>query len=216
MKKAALVDEVAAQVGDLAAAELAVDAVLRAIVGAVAAGERVDLGAFGVFERLERPARVVPDPKTGQPVEHAESAVPRFRAGAGFRTAVRAGSERRVAAPAPTKPVAPSVRRPSDPVPVVQPPVTAAARLAGAAAVRTATTGVVGAAPVRAVLAARRAAAVAGDALAPGTPRRRRTDPPADEPAPVQPAAPSQRAEPGTGASSAAGTGAERPPVPGD
>ena len=90
MKKAALVDEVAAQVGDRAAAELAVDAVLRAIVGAVAAGERVDLGAFGSFERLERPARVVPDPKTGEPVEHAETAVPRFRAGTGFRTAVRA------------------------------------------------------------------------------------------------------------------------------
>ena len=180
MKKAALVDELAAQVGDLAAAELALDTVLRAIVGAVAAGERVDLGAFGVFERLERPARVVPDPKTGEPVEHAESAVPRFRAGTAFRTAVRAGTGRRTAAPSPTRPVAPSVRRPSEPGPAVQPPVTAAARLAGAAAVRTAATGVVGAAPARAVLAARRAAAAAGDAPPPGTPRRRRTDPPAD------------------------------------
>ena len=180
MKKAGLVDEVAGQVGDLAAAELAVDAVLRAIVTAVAAGERVDLGAFGVFERFERPARTAADPKTGEPVEHAESAVPRFRPGSGFRTAVRAATERRAAVPTGTRPVAPSTRRPRGPLPGVQPPVTAAARLAGAAALRTAASGVVGAAPARAVLAARRAAAAAGEALPPGTPRRRRTDLPAE------------------------------------
>lgn len=182
MKKAVLVDEVAAQVGDRAAAELAIDALLRTVIAAVAAGERVDLGAFGAFERIERPARVAPDPKTGEPVQHPETAVPRFRPGSGFRTAVRAGTGRRTAVTAVTRPVAPSVRRPSEPPPVVQPPVTAAARLAGAAAVRTAATGVVGAAPARAVLAARRAAAAAGlIEPSPGTPRRRRTDLPVVE-----------------------------------
>lgn len=179
MKKVALVDEVAQQVGDRAAAEVAVDAVLRAIVGAVANGERVDLGGFGVFERIARPARTVRDGASGEPVELGASAAPRFRAGSGFRTAVRAAFGRPGSTSVPAQPVAPSVRRPSEPAPAVQPAVTAAARLAGAAAVRTAAGGVVGAAPARAVLAARRKAAAATGGPAPEpdpVPRRRSTD----------------------------------------
>ena len=57
MNKAQLIDKLSGQLGSKKAATDAVDAVLDKITRAVAAGERVALTGFGVFEKVARPAR---------------------------------------------------------------------------------------------------------------------------------------------------------------
>lgn len=64
------------------------DSALSAIVETVASGEKVQIVGFGSFERKQREARTAHDPRTGEPVELAASAVPAFRAGKAFREAV--------------------------------------------------------------------------------------------------------------------------------
>lgn len=88
MNRAGLVDEVAEVLGDRRTAAAAVDAVLFAVQRAVSAGESVGLTGFGVFERVDRPARTARNPATGRPVQVAAGAVPRFRAGTAFREIV--------------------------------------------------------------------------------------------------------------------------------
>ena len=78
MNKTELVDAITEKVGDRKTATAAVDAVLEAVQRAVSAGERVVLGGFGVFEKIDRVAR------TGQ------TSLPTFRPGRGFTNAVNA------------------------------------------------------------------------------------------------------------------------------
>ena len=66
----------------------AVNAVLETIQSAVAAGDKVAITGFGVFERSERPARTARNPATGATVQVPESSVPKFRAGADFKALV--------------------------------------------------------------------------------------------------------------------------------
>ncbi|MDP4014907.1 MAG: HU family DNA-binding protein [Candidatus Nanopelagicales bacterium] len=61
------------------------DAVLDEIKKAVAAGEKVSLGGFGVFENLARTAR---DPQTGEAVKLKAQEILKFRPGADFKALV--------------------------------------------------------------------------------------------------------------------------------
>ena len=85
MNKAQLVEAVAVQLGGRKAAAAAVDAVLDTIVREVTGGGNVSVTGFGVFEKVERAARYARNPQTGVRVRIKKTAVPRFRAGQGFK-----------------------------------------------------------------------------------------------------------------------------------
>lgn len=91
MNKAELIDAVAEKVGDKKTATAAVEAVLETVQGAVARGEKVAVTGFGVFERVDRPARTARNPATGEQVQLEETSVPKFRPGAGFKDIVKSG-----------------------------------------------------------------------------------------------------------------------------
>lgn len=89
MNKSELV-EVVAQEADISktAAGKALAAVLDAVVKAVSKGDSVTLVGFGTFKSSKRAARTGVNPKTGEKLKIAATTVPRFTAGAGFKTAV--------------------------------------------------------------------------------------------------------------------------------
>jgi len=76
------------RLGGRAAAVAALDAVLDEITHAVASGERVTLTGFGTFERVERPARIGRNLRTGTAIEIPAAAAPRFHAGSVLKAAV--------------------------------------------------------------------------------------------------------------------------------
>lgn len=82
--------EVAAQEADIskAAAGKALDAIIDAIVKAVAKGDPVTLVGFGTFKAAKRAARTGVNPKTGEKLKIAATTVPRFTPGAAFKSAV--------------------------------------------------------------------------------------------------------------------------------
>ncbi len=86
MNKAELIDQVAEAAGlTKKQAGDAVDAVIGGIKNAVAAGDKVSLTGFGIFEKSERAARTGRNPQTGEPVQIKATSVPKFRAGAEFK-----------------------------------------------------------------------------------------------------------------------------------
>ena len=86
MNKSELVGRVSESIdGGRSAANRAVEAVIETIQEAVSRGEKVAISGFGVFERVERAARVGRNPATGAPVQVKASAVPKFRPGAEFK-----------------------------------------------------------------------------------------------------------------------------------
>jgi DNA-binding protein HU-beta len=89
MNKSELID-VAATEADIskAAAGRALDAILNAVVKAVAKGDSVTLVGFGTFKASKRAARTGRNPQTGKEIKIAATTVPRFTAGAGFKAAV--------------------------------------------------------------------------------------------------------------------------------
>ena len=89
MNKSELI-EVAATEADIskAAAGRALDAILAAVVKAVAKGDSVTLVGFGTFKSSKRAARTGRSPATGAEIKIAAATVPRFTAGAGFKAAV--------------------------------------------------------------------------------------------------------------------------------
>lgn len=89
MNKRELVRAMASRMGDKKTAGEAVDVVVDTIEQAVARGERVTISGFGVFERVERPARYARNPSTGERIRVEETSVPRFRPGSDFRQRVR-------------------------------------------------------------------------------------------------------------------------------
>ncbi len=88
MNRAELIEAVTERIGDKRTAGAAVEAVLDVITRAVAAGEKVSLTGFGVFEKVERAARTARNPATGASIDLAETAVPKFRAGSVFKQVV--------------------------------------------------------------------------------------------------------------------------------
>ena len=89
MNKSELI-EVAATEADIskAAAGRALDAILAAVIKAVAKGDSVTLVGFGAFKSSKRAARTGRNPATGAEIKIAAATVPRFTAGAGFKAAV--------------------------------------------------------------------------------------------------------------------------------
>jgi DNA-binding protein HU-beta len=90
MQKSELINQVGERIGDKKAAAVAVDAILDAITTAVANGEKVTLPGFGIWERVQRPARDARNPATGGVVHVPATNVPKFRAAEGFKTPVKA------------------------------------------------------------------------------------------------------------------------------
>ena len=89
MNKSELIDAVAKE-GDVskAAAGNAIDAITAAITAAVAKGDSVALVGFGTFSSSKRAARTGRNPQTGKELKIAATTVPKFKAGAHFKTAV--------------------------------------------------------------------------------------------------------------------------------
>ena len=91
MNKSELIDAIAART-DLSkvASGKALDAVIDTIVTAVAKGDGVSLVGFGSFKAAARAAREGKNPKTGEKIKIAATTVPKFSAGATFKTTVAA------------------------------------------------------------------------------------------------------------------------------
>ncbi|WP_214103265.1 HU family DNA-binding protein [Acrocarpospora catenulata] len=94
MNKKELVDAIADRVGDKKTATEAVNAIIETIQGAVADGDKVSITGFGSFEMVHRPAREARNPSTDEPVQVAESWVPKFRPGMGFKDLVNEGGRK--------------------------------------------------------------------------------------------------------------------------
>ncbi len=107
MNRAELIDAIRDRLGaSKSDAEDAVDAVLDTIQRAVAAGERVAITGFGVFEKSDRAARTGRNPATGAVVKIKATSVPKFRPGAEFKSIV-SGAKKAVKKAAPAKKAAP-------------------------------------------------------------------------------------------------------------
>ncbi|GAA4074700.1 HU family DNA-binding protein [Nonomuraea soli] len=94
MNKRELVDAIAPKVGDKKTATEAVNAILEAIQGAVASGDKVSITGFGAFEMVHKPARTARNPSTGAEIKVAESWAPKFRPGSDFKELVNAGGKK--------------------------------------------------------------------------------------------------------------------------
>jgi DNA-binding protein HU-beta len=89
MNKKELGDAVGASFGgSKAMGSAAVDAVINAIVAALAKGEKVQIAGFGNFEVKNRPARMGRNPRTGEPVHIAASKAPSFKVSKTLKDAV--------------------------------------------------------------------------------------------------------------------------------
>ena len=110
MNKAELIDAVRDRLGiDKKTADSAVEAVIDTITRTVAAGEKVAITGFGVFERVERGARTARNPATGATVKVKKTSVPKFRAGSNFKDVVSGAKKVARVADAATKAAAKSV-----------------------------------------------------------------------------------------------------------
>jgi DNA-binding protein HU-beta len=89
MNKTELMSAVAKESGiKKADVETIVQSLTDAIQDTVAKGEKVQLMGFGSFERKERGARTVRNPRTGEPLDVAASKYPSFSAGSAFKEKV--------------------------------------------------------------------------------------------------------------------------------
>ena len=101
MNKAELIDAIADRLGaDKRAANNAVEAVLDTITRAVAAGEKVAITGFGVFEKQVRKARTGRNPQTGAVVKIKATSVPKFRPASTFKEVVSGAKKLAKVAPA--------------------------------------------------------------------------------------------------------------------
>jgi len=94
VNKSQLIDTLAARYeGNRKAAAHALESVLDTITREVAKGEKVAITGFGSFEKRIRPARMVRNPRTGDPVEVAARPVPVFKPSKELRAMVADQSE---------------------------------------------------------------------------------------------------------------------------
>ena len=100
MNKAELIQAVAVYYdGSKSEAAKALNAVVETITYKTAAGEKVSITGFGVFEKVPRSARMVRNPRTGERKRAKATAVPRFRAGSDLKAYV-SGAKKVPKAPA--------------------------------------------------------------------------------------------------------------------
>jgi DNA-binding protein HU-beta len=103
VNKAELIDTIAARLGDnKKAAGEAVEAVIDTITRTVAKGEKVAITGFGIFEKVERAARIARNPATGARVKVRKTSVPKFRPGTQLKAVVSGALK--LAAPAKAAP----------------------------------------------------------------------------------------------------------------
>ena len=89
MNKAELVAAVAEKTGSTKKdAELAVNAFVSCVEGALVKGEKVQLIGFGTFEISERAARTGKNPQTGKEIKIPASKSPKFKAGKALKDLV--------------------------------------------------------------------------------------------------------------------------------
>jgi nucleoid DNA-binding protein len=89
MNKAELIDEVAKVTCSKKEADEAISATLAAIQKALKKGDSVTLVGFGTFRVSKRKARKGRNPQTGKEIKIAAKKVPVFKAGKGFKDAVK-------------------------------------------------------------------------------------------------------------------------------
>ena len=89
MNKSELVGRVSESVdGGRAVATRAVEAVIKEIQDAVSRGEKVAISGFGVFERVERAARIGRNPATGEAIKIPAKKVVKFRLAKSVKDAI--------------------------------------------------------------------------------------------------------------------------------
>jgi DNA-binding protein HU-beta len=89
VNKAELIEAVATHYdGSKSEAAKALNAVIKTITYKTAAGEKVSITGFGIFEKVHRSARMVRNPRTGERKRAKATAVPRFRAGTDLKAYV--------------------------------------------------------------------------------------------------------------------------------
>ncbi|RLE11741.1 MAG: DNA-binding protein [Actinobacteria bacterium] len=92
MNKGELIEAVARNSGESKAlADKMVNEMLDVIVGAVVSTGKVQITGFGTFEARNRAARMARNPQTGDPIYVGATRVPAFKAGKGFKDAVKPG-----------------------------------------------------------------------------------------------------------------------------
>ena len=112
MNKAELIEALSVHYdGSKTEAAKALNAVVSTITYKTAAGEKVSITGFGVFEKVHRSERMVRNPRTGERKKAEATAVPRFRAGTDLKAYV-AGAKKvpKTSAPSSTKKAAPAKR----------------------------------------------------------------------------------------------------------
>jgi DNA-binding protein HU-beta len=92
VNKAELIKELSTYFdGSKADAARALNAVVETITTTVSTGEKVSVTGFGVFEKVDRPARTVRNPRTGERKEADATSIVRFRPGTDLKSSVAAG-----------------------------------------------------------------------------------------------------------------------------
>lgn len=92
MNKGELIEAVARNTGESkATAEKVVNETLDVIVTGVVASGKVSITGFGTFEARNRAARTARNPQTGEEIQVKATRVPAFKAGKGFKDAVKPG-----------------------------------------------------------------------------------------------------------------------------
>jgi DNA-binding protein HU-beta len=91
--KSEFVDQVASTSGlGKSEADKAVNAVLQVIEETLSRGGEISFTGFGKFSVAERGARQGVNPQTGERINIAATKVPRFSAGSGLKSAVKASA----------------------------------------------------------------------------------------------------------------------------
>lgn len=90
MNKSELVENISAGAGlSKADAQRALDATIESITNALKKGDTVSLIGFGTFSVKERAARTGRNPSTGETIQIKASKTPSFKAGKGFKDAIK-------------------------------------------------------------------------------------------------------------------------------
>jgi DNA-binding protein HU-beta len=90
MNKSELVDSIADSAGlSKADAQRALDSTIESITKALKKGDTVSLVGFGTFSVKERAARTGRNPATGETIKIKASKTPAFKAGKGFKDAIK-------------------------------------------------------------------------------------------------------------------------------
>ena len=90
MNKGDLINAIADETDmNKAGAEAVLNAFVSSVTGALKGGDKVTLTGFGTFSISNRAARMGRNPKTGESIQIKASKVPKLKAGAGLKDAVK-------------------------------------------------------------------------------------------------------------------------------